>query len=164
LALTKFTLNIEVKEMKKVRLKHQKPMMEEDDKKWIPMNESCLKDWIESGINEGLDARNIQDAIGEMFDTDKIKQILLNSLMPEILEAVSPYYREEFYSSLNGGKIVISPWWDDFWQEVKLTDLIENSIDGIDHERLTRTRDALIKSLAIVNREIKSLMEVSNDS
>ena len=143
--------------MKKVKLKHQ-------ESKWIPegegdkqMSESCLKGWIEDGINEGLGAYNIQDAMKEMFDINKIKQMLIDSLTPEILNAVSPYYKEEFYSSISRGKIIISPWWDDFWQEVKLVDLVEHAVHGWNTEYLTEMRDALVKSLAIVDKEIESL-------
>ena len=143
--------------MKKVKLKHR-------ESKWIPegegdkqMSESCLKGWIEDGINEGLGAYNIQDAMKKMFDINKIKQMLVDSLTPEILNAVSPYYKEEFYSSISRGKIIISPWWDDFWQEVKLVDLVEHAVHGWDTEYLTEMRDALVKSLAIVDKEIESL-------
>ena len=71
--------------MKKVRLKHR-------ESKWIPegegdkqMSESCLKGWIEDGVNEGLGAYNIQDAMKEMFDINKIKQMLI-ALFPNVFD------------------------------------------------------------------------------
>ena len=141
--------------IKKVKLKHQESAYipkGEGDKQ---MNERCLKSWIEEGINEGLGAYNIQNAIKEMFDVGKIKQMIVESLTPEIMNAVTPYYKDEFYSSISRDKLIISPWWDDFWQEIKIVDLVKDSVDGWGTERLTETRNAFVESLAIIDKAIK---------
>ena len=141
--------------MKKVKLKHKESSYIPDGEGDKQMSERCLKSWIEEGINEGLGAYNIQDAIKEMFDVGKIKQILVESLTPEIMNAVTPYYKDEFYSSISRDKLIISPWWDDFWQEIKIVDLVKGSVQGWGTEYLTEMRDAFVESLAIIDKEIK---------
>ena len=141
--------------MKKVKLKHQESAYIPEGEGDKQMSERCLKSWIEEGINEGLGAYNIQDAIKEMFDVGKIKQILVESLTPEIMNAVTPYYKDEFYSSISRDKLIISPWWDDFWQEIKIVDLVKGSVDGWGTEYLTEMRDAFVESLAIIDKTIK---------
>ena len=133
--------------MKKTKLKHR-----ENGKQ---MNESCLKAWIKEGVNEGLGAYSIQDALEKMFDVGKIKQLLIESLTPEIMNSVTPYYKDEFYSAISGDKLVISPWWDDCWQYIKIVDLVKESIEGRDDDCIMLTRDALIKSIEIVDKQIK---------
>ena len=141
--------------MKKVKLKHQESAYIPEGEGDKQMSERCLKSWIEEGINEGLGAYNIQDAIKEMFDVGKIKQILVESLTPEIMNAVTPYYKDEFYSSISRDKLIISPWWDDFWQEIKIVDLVKGSVQGWGTEYLTEMRDAFVESLAIIDKTIK---------
>ena len=141
--------------MKKVKLKHQESAYIPEGEGDKQMSERYLKSWIEEGINEGLGAYNIQDAIKEMFDVGKIKQILVESLTPEIMNAVTPYYKDEFYSSISRDKLIISPWWDDFWQEIKIVDLVKGSVDGWGTEYLTEMRDAFVESLAIIDKTIK---------
>ena len=102
-----------------------------------------------------MGAYNIQDALEEMFDISKIKMMLVESLTPQIMNAVTPYYKDEFYSSISRDKLIISPWWDDFWQEVKIVDIVKDSVDGWDAERLTETRNAFVESLAIIDKAIK---------
>ena len=133
--------------MKKTKLKHR-----ENGKQ---MNESCLKAWIKEGVNEGLGAYSIQDALEKMFDVGKIKQLLIESLTPEIMNSVTPYYKDEFYSAISGDELVISPWWDDCWQYIKIVDLVKESIEGRDDDCIMLTRDALIKSIEIVDKQIK---------
>lgn len=133
--------------MKKTKLKHR-----ENGKQ---MNEACLKAWIKEGVNEGLGAYSIQDALEKMFDVGKIKQLLIESLTPEIMNAVTPYYKDEFYSAISGDQLVISPWWDDYWQYIKIVDLVKESIEGRDDDCIMLTRDALIKSIEIVDKQIK---------
>ena len=133
--------------MKKTRLKHR-----ENGKQ---MNEACLKAWIKEGVNEGLGAYSIQDALEKMFDVGKIKQLLIESLTPEIMNSVTPYYKDEFYSAISGDQLVISPWWDDYWQYIKIVDLVKESIEGRDDDCIMLTRDALIKSIEIVDKQIK---------
>ena len=133
--------------MKKTKLKHR-----ENGKQ---MNEACLKAWIKEGVNEGLGAYSIQDALEKMFDVGKIKQLLIESLTPEIMNAVTPYYKDEFYSAISGDELVISPWWDDCWQYIKIVDLVKESIEGRDDDCIMLTRDALIKSIEIVDKQIK---------
>ena len=70
-------LNIGGRSMEKVKLKHR-----ENGKQ---MNEVCLKAWIKEGVNEGLGAYSIQDALEKMFDVGKIKQLLIESLTPEMI-------------------------------------------------------------------------------
>ena len=133
--------------MKKTKLKHR-----ENGKQ---MNEACLKAWIKEGVNEGLGAYSIQDALEKMFDVGKIKQLLIESLTPEIMNSVTPYYKDEFYSAISGDELVISPWWDDCWQYIKIVDLVKESIEGRDDDCIMLTRDALIKSIEIVDKQIK---------
>ena len=141
--------------MKKVKLKHQESSYIPDGEGDKQMNERCLKSWIEDGISEGLGAYNIQDALEEMFDIGKIKTMLVESLTPKIMNAVTPYYKDEFYSSISRDKLIISPWWDDFWQEIKIVDIVKDSVDGWGTERLTETRNAFVESLAIIDKAIK---------
>ena len=141
--------------MKKVKLKHRESSYIPEGEGDKQMSERCLKSWIEDGIDEGLGAYNIQDALEEMFDISKIKMMLVESLTPQIMNAVSPYYKDEFYSSISRDKLIISPWWDDFWQEVKIVDIVKDSVDGWDAERLTETRNAFVESLAIIDKAIK---------
>ena len=141
--------------IKKVKLKHQESAYIPEGEGDKQMNGRCLKSWIEEGINEGLGAYNIQNAIKEMFDVGKIKQMIVESLTPEIMNAVTPYYKDEFYSSISRDKLIISPWWDDFWQEIKIVDLVKDSVDGWGTERLTETRNAFVESLAIIDKTIK---------
>ena len=133
--------------MKKTKLKHR-----ENGKQ---MNEACLKAWIKEGVNEGLGAYSIQDALEKMFDVGKIKQLLIESLTPEIMNSVTPYYKDEFYSAISGHELVISPWWDDYWQYIKIVDLVKESIEGRDDDCIMLTRDALIKSIEIIDKQIK---------
>ena len=133
--------------MKKTKLKHR-----ENGKQ---MNEACLKAWIKEGVNEGLGAYSIQDALEKMFDVGKIKQLLIESLTPEIMNAVTPYYKDEFYSAISGDELVISPWWDTYWQYIKIVDLVKESIEGRDDDCIMLTRDALIKSIEIIDKQIK---------
>ena len=143
--------------MKKVRLKHQESAYIPEGEGDKQMSESCLKAWIKEGVNEGLGAYSIQDTLEKMFDVSIIKQLLIESLTPEIMNAVTPYYKDEFYSSISRDKLIISPWWDDFWQEIKIVDLVKDSVRGWDTEHLTETRDAFVESLAIINKEIEGL-------
>jgi len=133
--------------MKKVKLKHS-----ENDKQ---MNRVCLEAWIKEGVNEGLGTYSMQDALEKMFDVDKIKQLLIESLTPQIMNTVTPYYKDEFYSAISGDKLVISPWWDDCWQNIKIVDLVKESIEGRDDDCIMLTRDTLIKSIEIIDKEIK---------
>ena len=133
--------------MKKTRLKHR-----ENGKQ---MNEACLKAWIKEGVNEGLGAYSIQDALEKMFDVGKIKQLLIESLTPEIMNAVTPYYKDEFYSTISGDKLIISPWWDELCQEIKIVDLVKHGVDGHDIEYLTKMKNAFVESLEIIDKNIK---------
>tara|TARA_R110000824_G_scaffold4623_8_gene22271 strand:- start:1781 stop:2218 length:438 start_codon:yes stop_codon:yes gene_type:complete len=141
--------------MKKVKLKHREPRYE--GKGDNQMDELCLKGWIKDGINEGLGAYNIQDTIEKMFDAGKIKQLLIESLTPEIINAVTPFYKDEFYSNISGDKLVVSPWWDDCWQDIKIVDLVKESIEGRDIDCIMLTRDSFIKSIEIIDKNIKDM-------
>ena len=145
--------------MKKVKLKHRESSYIPEGEGDKQMSERCLKSWIKDGIDEGLGAYNIQDALEKMLhltiDIGKIKMMLIESLTPEIMNAVTPYYKDEFYSSISKDKLIISPWWDDFWQEVKIVDIVKDSVDGWDAERLMETRNAFVESLAIIDKAIK---------
>ena len=141
--------------MKKVKLKHRESSYIPNGEGDKQINERCLKRLIKNGIDEGLGAYNIQDALEEMFDISKIKTMLVESLTPEIMNAVTPYYKDEFYSSISRDKLIISPWWDDFWQEIKIVDIVKDSVDGWGAEHLTETRNAFVESLAIIDKAIK---------
>ena len=141
--------------MKKVKLKHRESSYIPEGEGDKQMSESCLKTWIKESINEGLGAYSIQNALEKMFDVSIIKQLLIESLTPEIMKAVTPYYKDEFYSSISRDKLIISPWWDDFWQEVKIVDIVKDSVDGWDAERLMETRNAFVESLTIIDKAIK---------
>ena len=138
-------------QMNKVNFKHREDVYNsnESDKQ---MSKNHLEWWIKEGINEGLGAHNIQDTIKKMFDADKIRQILVDSLTPQIIDKVSPYYKQEFYSSITGSKIVISPWWDEYWQEIEIVHLVQKSIDGFDDtDALLDLKKALISSIEIID-------------
>jgi len=141
--------------MKKIKLKHRESSYIPEGEGDKQMSESCLKTWIKESINEGLGAYSIQNALEKMFDVSIIKQLLIESLTPEIMNAVTPYYKDEFYSSISRDKLIISPWWDDFWQEVKIVDIVKDSVDGWDAERLMETRNAFVESLTIIDKAIK---------
>ena len=123
------------------------------------MSESSLRIWVEQGIEEGLGAFNIEDSLKKMFDIGKIRQVIIDSLVPEVMNAVTPYYREEFYSAIShsGDRLVISPWWDDCWQEIKIVDLVKSSVQGMGTDRLIVFRETLTTSLKIIDKEIEEL-------
>ena len=135
--------------MNKVKLRHQQANKQ--------LSEGSLRMWVEQGIGEGLGAHNIQDAIKKMFDAGKITQMLIDSLTPEIMNAVTPYYREEFYSAISGSgdRLIISPWWDDCWQEIKIVDLVKRSAEHENTEQLNKMRDTFVESVEILDKLIK---------
>ena len=142
--------------MSKANFKHEQYLKNNLTDPDTEMSEESLKGWIRTGINEGLDDYNIEEVIGKMFDQNKIKQILIDALVPKIMDACSPYYKQEFYSSITGDNIVISPWWDNHWQKLKIVDLIKKSVDGFDDtETLTDLKKALKESIKIVDKVLE---------
>ena len=142
--------------MSKANFKHEQYLKNNLTDPDTEMSEESLKGWIRTGINEGLDDYNIEEVIGKMFDQNKIKQILIDALVPKIMDACSPYYKQEFYSSITGDNIVISPWWDSHWQKLKIVDLIKKSVDGFDDtETLTDLKKALKESIKIVDKVLE---------
>ena len=139
--------------MNKVNLGHRKETS--DDKNNNHMSESSLHTWIEEAIDEGLSNYSFGEIIAEMFDTDKIKTMLIKTLTPAIMNGVSPYYREEFYCSISADRIVISPWWDNHWQDIKIIDFIQKSIDKSDTESIVQLRNALVESIEIIDKTLK---------
>jgi len=139
--------------MNKVSFKHRKETW--DDKNDNHMSESALHHWIEEAINEGLSNYSFGEIIAKMFDTDKIRTMLIESLTPAIINGVSPYYKEEFYCSISANRIVISPWWDDHWQDIRIIDFIQESIDKSDTESKIKLKNALIKSVEIIDKALK---------
>ena len=156
--------------MNKVSFKHRKEtwkVKKSDDKNDNHMSEESLKGWIKDGINEGLHDYNIGEIIGKMFDQNKIKQIVIDALVPKVMDACSPYYKQEFYSSISGDNIVISPWWDDHWQNLKIVDLIKKSVTAFDDtESLIDLKKALKESIEIVDKilEEQELHHVNKES
>ena len=134
--------------MNKVKLKHRDPN--------IQMSESVLKTWIHEGIDEGLNGSNIEDVLNELFNTAKMRKVIVNALVPHIINAVTPYYKDEFYSSIShdGETLVISPFWDDYWQEIKIIDMVKKSILGFDTKSLTILKKSFEKSIEIINEAI----------
>tara|TARA_R100000664_G_scaffold19628_1_gene28755 strand:- start:3977 stop:4399 length:423 start_codon:yes stop_codon:yes gene_type:complete len=134
--------------MNKVKLKHRDPN--------IQMSESVLKTWIHEGIDEGLNGSNIEDVLNELFNTAKMRKVIVNALVPYIINAVTPYYKDEFYSSIShdGETLVISPFWDDYWQEIKIIDMVKESILGFDTKSLTILKKSFEKSIEIINEAI----------
>ena len=136
--------------MNKVKLKHRDPN--------IQMSESVLKTWIHEGIDEGLNGSNIEDVLNELFNTAKMRKVIVNALVPHIINAVTPYYKDEFYSSIShdGETLVISPFWDDYWQEIKIIDMVKKSILGFDTKSLTILKKSFEKSIEIINEAINN--------
>ena len=139
--------------MNKVSLKHRKETW--DDKNDIHMSESDLHKWIENAINEGLSDYSFGEIIAKMFDTDKIKTMLIKSLTPAIINGVSPYYNEEFYCSISDDRIVISPWWDDHWQDIKIIDFVQQAINKSDDTSNIILRNALAESIELIDKALK---------
>ena len=142
--------------MGKANFKHEQYYKNKSTDPDKEMSEESLREWIRTGINEGLHDYNIGEIIGKMFDQNKIKQILIDALVPKVMDACSPYYRQEFYSSITGDNIVISPWWDNHWQKLKIVDLIKKSVDGFDDTgTLTDLKKALKESIKIVDKVLE---------
>ena len=139
--------------MNKVNLKHRKETL--DDKNINHMSESSLHAWIREAIDEGLSDHSFGEIIAKMFDTDKIRTMLIKSLTPAIMNGVSPYYSEEFYCSISDDRIVVSPWWDNHWQDIKITDFVQQAIDKSDDECIILLKNALIDSIEIIDRTLK---------
>jgi hypothetical protein len=138
--------------MNKVSLKHRKETW--NDKNDNHMSESALRHWIQESINEGLSNYSFSEIIAKMFDTDKIRTMLIESLTPTIMNGVSPYYNEEFYCSISADRIVISPWWDNHWQDIRIIDFIQESIDKSNTESKIKLKNALIKSIEIIEKAL----------
>ena len=99
--------------------------------------EDHLKNQINDVMDEVIDdldngfAFNIESLNLNKLITNAIKELIAK----QVLEKLTPYYTDEFYSTLryygsDGVKLRISPWWDDVWQEIKLRDLVKEEMDS----------------------------------
>ena len=104
--------------------------------------------------------RNIDYSITEALDnhslnlTNLINSTIRESLVKTIMDQVSPYYKEEFYATLTYGKIRISPWWDNIWQEIELKELVEDSIEMGDDEEILHLKKVLQECNQFINDTI----------
>ena len=70
------------------------------------------------------------------------------------MDQVSPYYKEEFYATLTYGKIRITPWWDNIWQEIELKELVKDSIEMGDDEEILHLKEILQECNKLINDTI----------
>ena len=70
------------------------------------------------------------------------------------MDQVSPYYKEEFYVTLSYGKIRISPWWDNVWQEIELKEIIKDRMEMYDEEEMLHLKETLQECNKLINDTI----------
>ena len=152
--------------MIKSKLKHDEIAYTHKKNTDPKMNQLILKGRIKDAISEGLFLYDfsqldlplgINEVIEKMINIDKVKDVIAQAITPEILDAVSPYYREEFFSMISDDTLSVSPWWDDYWQTIKIVDMFRSTAetDPNNIESLEITRDALLESLKIMNKAIQ---------
>ena len=143
--------------MIKSKLKHAEIAYNPKENSDPKINQIALKEWIKGAINESLGTFGIEEIIGKMIALDKLKDAVVEAITPEVLNAVTPYYKEEFFSMISDDTLSVSPWWDDYWQTIKIVDMFRNTAeyDPNNIESLEITRDALLESLKIMNKAIQ---------
>ena len=126
----------------------------EDDLKWkVNSTISDVLDDINSGINDKL-----KETLERLNLQRVINTAIRESLVTEVMNDLSPYYRDEFYSTLSGTKIKISPFWDTVWQEIELEELVKGEIEWMDEvEDITKLKDAFHHCYNLINEKQKEL-------
>jgi len=121
------------------------------------MDQLSLKGWIRDAVNEGLSTFGVGEIIEKMITADKVKDAVVEAITPEVLNAVTPYYKDEFFSMIHEDELSVSPWWDDYWQRIKIVDMFRNTAecDPLNVESMEITRDALLESVKIMEESIQ---------
>ena len=126
----------------------------------LELTEKHLQHNINNSIIEALENHNLMDLIKERLEraelnlTNLITSEIKASLLQTIMDQVTPYYKEEFYATLSHGKIRISPWWDNVWQEIELKELIKDKIEYNDDEEVLYLKEILQECNQIINDTI----------
>ena len=134
------------------------------------MNQFTLKSQIRDAIGEGLFLYDfsqldlpfgMNEVIEQMINIDKVKDAVIKAITPEVLNAVTPYYKDEFFSMISEDELSVSPWWDDYWQTIKIVDMFRSTAktDHNNIESLEITRDALLESVKIMEKAIQKSKE-----
>ena len=135
----------------------------------LELTEKHLERNIDYSITEALDNHSLSTIIEERLDklnlTNLINSTIRKSLVKTIMDQVSPYYKEEFYATLTYGRVRISPWWDNIWQEIELKELIEDSIEMGDDEDILHLKEILQECNKLINDTIliKKIYKEKND-
>ena len=127
-----------------------------------------MQDHLKKQINDMMDeviddldngfALNIESLNLNKLITDVIKELISK----QVLEKLSPYYTDEFYSTLryygsDGVKLRISPWWDDVWQEIKFRDFVKEEIqyyENTEKEDLIKLKEEFDYCSNMINKRI----------
>ena len=124
----------------------------------LELTEKHLERNISYSITEALDNHSlstiIEERLNELNLTDLINSTIRTSLVKTIMNQVSPYYKEEFYATLSYGKIRITPWWDNIWQEIELKELVKDSIEIDDDEEILHLKEILQECNKLINDTI----------
>ena len=135
----------------------------------LELTEKHLERNINYSITEALDNHSlsaiIEERLNELNLTDLINSTIRTSLVKTIMNQVSPYYKEEFYATLSYGKIRITPWWDNIWQEIELKELIKDRMEMYDEEEILHLKEILQECNQIINDTIliKKIYKEKND-
>ena len=143
--------------MNKSKLKHSEIAYTHDKNPDPKMDQLSLKGWIRDAVNEGLSTFGVGEIIEKMITADKVKDAVVEAITPEVLNAVTPYYKDEFFSMIHEDELSVSPWWDDYWQRIKIVDMFRNTAecDPLNVESMEITRDALLESVKIMEESIQ---------
>ena len=124
----------------------------------LELTEKHLEHNISYSITEALDNHSlstiIEERLNELNLTDLINSTIRTSLVKTIMDQVSPYYKEEFYATLTYGKIRITPWWDNIWQEIELKELVKDSIEMGDDEEILHLKEIFQECNKLINDTI----------
>ena len=124
----------------------------------LELTEKHLERNISYSITEALDNHSlstiIEERLNELNLTDLINSTIRTSLVKTIMNQVSPYYKEEFYATLSYGKIRISPWWDNIWQEIELKELIKDRMKMYDEEEILHLKETFQECNKLINDTI----------
>ena len=124
----------------------------------LELTEKHLERNIDYSITEALDNHSLSTIIEERLDklnlTNLINSTIRKSLVKTIMDQVSPYYKEEFYITLSYGKIRISPWWDNVWQEIELKEIIKDRMEMYDEEEMLHLKETLQECNKLINDTI----------
>jgi len=124
----------------------------------LELTEKHLERNISYSITEALDNHSlstiIEERLNELNLTDLINSTIRTSLVKTIMNQVSPYYKEEFYATLSYGKIRITPWWDNIWQEIELKELVKDRMEMYDEEEILHLKETLQECNKLINDTI----------